>query len=80
MAVPTKHALDAPAPTPADDALAARRAIVACLVGLLDGELTGPTAAERVDAALARARAAGAYAVVLRYGGLPERLRGAGGS
>ena len=61
---------------PADD----MAVIIEDLVGLLDGELPGPTAAERVDAALARARAAGAYAVVLRYGGLPERLRGAGGS
>lgn len=55
--------------------LLARRAIVAAQAGLLAGELDPIQAAERVEAALLRAREAGVVAVLDAYAGLPERLR-----
>lgn len=51
-----------------------RREVLRVLVGLLRGELTGPLAAERIEAQLDLARGAGAYAVLQRYGDLPQRL------
>ena len=51
-----------------------RREVLRVLVGLLRGELTGPLAAERIEAQLELARGAGAYAVLQRYGDLPQRL------
>ena len=60
---------------PEAEELLARRAIVLVLAELMSGDTEPHRAADQVDAALARARAAGAVPVIDLYGGLPERLR-----
>jgi hypothetical protein len=55
--------------------LAVRRRIVVVLVDLLAARAPGPEAAERVERALADARAWGCVEVLAAYGSLPARLR-----
>ncbi len=63
------------APGPYAREVEARRAIAHTLLELAAGALPAPTAAERLERALETARQGGAYAVVLRFGDLPARLR-----